>query len=199
MRCLLGWLTDHPLHFADWQVLHPTPLMSSLNALLMQWHSTRAQINAAGDGEYKISVNDFVMKASALALRDVPELNASWMGTFIRQYDNVDINVAVQTESGLLTPLIPNVDKLGLQGISSNIKELAGKARDKKLTPADLAVRPPILFEPQRTISSVPHLLMPTVGAGGELYHLKPWHVRNQELLRYHQPAAGGHPSGWNN
>ena len=67
------------------------------------------------------------MKASALALRDVPELNASWMDSFIRQYDNVDINVAVQTESGLLTPLVPNVDKLGLQGISSNIKELAGK------------------------------------------------------------------------
>ena len=82
------------------------------------------------------------MKASALALRDVPELNASWMDSFIRQYDNVDINVAVQTESGLLTPLVPNVDKLGLQGISSNIKELAGKARDNKLSPADLTVRP---------------------------------------------------------
>merc|ERR1712072_297358 len=94
--------------------------------------------NAAGGDEYKISVNDFVMKASALALRDVPELNASWMDSFIRQYDNVDINVAVQTESGLLTPLVPNVDKLGLQGISSNIKELAGKARDNKLSPADL-------------------------------------------------------------
>ena len=77
------------------------------------------------------------MKASALALRDVPELNASWMDSFIRQYDNVDINVAVQTESGLLTPLVPNVDKLGLQGISSNIKELAGKARAED--PARLA------------------------------------------------------------
>ena len=137
-------------------------LVLALNAACLVYlrdpcaHSTRAQINAAGDGEYKISVNDFVMKASALALRDVPELNASWMGTFIRQYDNVDINVAVQTESGLLTPLIPNVDKLGLQGISSNIKELAGKARDSKLTPADLAVRcsPPVGPLPQRLLAS---------------------------------------------
>jgi pyruvate dehydrogenase E2 component (dihydrolipoamide acetyltransferase) len=102
--------------------------------------STRAQINASGDGAYKISVNDFVIKASALALRDVPELNASWMDTFIRQYDNVDINVAVQTESGLLTPVVANVDTLGLQGISANVKELAGKAKASKLTPADLNV-----------------------------------------------------------
>ena len=81
-----------------------------------------------------------MIKASALALRDVPELNASWMDTFIRQYDNVDINVAVQTESGLLTPVVANVDTLGLQGISANVKELAGKAKASKLTPADLNV-----------------------------------------------------------
>lgn len=100
---------------------------------------TRAQINAAGDGQYKISVNDFVTKASALALRDVPEVNSSWMETSIRQYQNVDINIAVQTDAGLFTPLITNVDALGLEGISSNVRSLATKARENKLLPTDLA------------------------------------------------------------
>eukprot|EP01048_Picozoa_sp_COSAG05_P022813 COSAG05_NODE_4700_length_1405_cov_1.957887_2_plen_196_part_00 len=102
--------------------------------------ATRAQINAAAkDGEYKISVNDFVTKAAALALRDIPEVNSSWFGTVIRQYHSVDINIAVQTDTGLYTPLVPNVDQLGLEGISSSIRELAGKARDQKLEPTDLA------------------------------------------------------------
>ena len=102
--------------------------------------ATRAQINAsAKNGEYKISVNDFVTKAAALALRDVPEVNASWFGTVIRQYHSVDINIAVQTDTGLYTPLVPNVDALGLEGISSSIRELAGKAKEQKLAPADLA------------------------------------------------------------
>ena len=121
------------------------------------------------------------MKASALALRDVPELNASWMDSFIRQYDNVDINVAVQTESGLLTPLVPNVDKLGLQGISSNIKELAGKARDNKLSPADLTVRPaPSGLCWCCYACSVLCLTRATRGADGQLHHLQPRHVWNQ-------------------
>jgi len=104
---------------------------------------TRAQINSAspkdGDGQYKISVNDFVTKASALALRDVPEVNSSWMGTAIRHYKSVDINIAVQTDAGLFTPMLSGVDQKGLEGISSNIRELAGKARENKLMPADLA------------------------------------------------------------
>lgn len=102
--------------------------------------TTRAQINAAGGDAYKISVNDFVTKASALALRDVPEVNASWLGDVIRQYHSVDINMAVQTDLGLFIPLIQNVDSLGLEGISSSIKSLAGLAKENKLTPQDMAV-----------------------------------------------------------
>jgi pyruvate dehydrogenase E2 component (dihydrolipoamide acetyltransferase) len=99
----------------------------------------RAQMNALGDGEYKLSVNDFVIKASALALRDVPEVNASWMGDFIRQYHTVDINIAVSSDAGLVTPLIGGVDALGLEGINAEVKELATKGRDGKLQPQEMA------------------------------------------------------------
>jgi len=100
---------------------------------------TRAQLNAMGGDTYKLSVNDFVVKASALALRDVPDLNSSWMGDFVRQYHNVDINVAMAAESGLVTPLVQGVDKMGLSDISTSVKAMAGKAGEGKLTPMDMA------------------------------------------------------------
>ena len=63
-----------------------------------------------GEDKFKLSVNDFVVKASALALRDVPDINSSWMGDFVRQYHDVNINVAMAAESGLVTPLVEKVD-----------------------------------------------------------------------------------------
>lgn len=83
----------------------------------------------------KLSVNDFVVKASAIALQDVPEANSSWMGDFIRQYKTQDISIAVATPNGLITPIITDVGSKGLASISSEIKSLAGKARDNKLKP----------------------------------------------------------------
>lgn len=83
----------------------------------------------------KISVNDFIIKASALALRDVPEINASWEDTVIRQYNNVDVAVAVAIDGGLITPIIKNADRKTLSHISSEMKELAQRARDGKLLP----------------------------------------------------------------
>lgn len=62
----------------------------------------------------KISVNDFIIKASALALRDVPAVNSHWHGTFIRKYTNADINMAVSTDAGLITPIIFNAGAKGL-------------------------------------------------------------------------------------
>ncbi len=66
----------------------------------------RKEFNDSAEGAYKLSVNDFVVKASALALRKVPEANSSWMGTFIRKFSNVDISVAVSTPNGLITPIV---------------------------------------------------------------------------------------------
>jgi len=97
----------------------------------------REELNSRGDGKYKISVNDFIIKASALALRKQPVVNSSWSEEAIRRYHNVDINVAVNTPEGLFTPIVPDADKKGLLAISNNVKELATKAKEKKLTPQD--------------------------------------------------------------
>jgi pyruvate dehydrogenase E2 component (dihydrolipoamide acetyltransferase) len=85
----------------------------------------------------KLSINDFIIKASALACKKVPEANSSWMDSFIRQYDAVDVSVAVSTETGLITPIVFNADTKGLVAISTNVKELAAKAREGKLQPQE--------------------------------------------------------------
>lgn len=100
----------------------------------------RAKLNAAATkGEYKLSVNDFVVKASAQALLLVPQVNSEWRGDVIRHYHNVDINVAVSTEAGLLTPIVRDADMKGLVAISESVKMAALKAKDNKLSPTDLA------------------------------------------------------------
>ncbi|KAF0909520.1 hypothetical protein E2562_037092 [Oryza meyeriana var. granulata] len=88
-------------------------------------------------GGKKISINDLVIKAAALALRKVPQCNSSWMNDFIRQYHNVNINVAVQTEHGLFVPVIRDADKKGLGTIAEEVKQLAQRARDNSLKPED--------------------------------------------------------------
>lgn len=85
----------------------------------------------------KISVNDLIIKASALALKKVPQVNCEWKRTFIRTYKNVDVSVAVSTEKGLLTPIIKNANYKGLSEISSEMKALALKARENKLKPSE--------------------------------------------------------------
>jgi len=98
----------------------------------------RKRLNdAAEKGEYKISVNDIVIKAAAQALKEVPGANASWMGDFIRVYDDVDISVAVATPGGLITPVVRNADKKGVAEVSNEVKELAGRAREGKLMPEE--------------------------------------------------------------
>lgn len=86
---------------------------------------------------YKISVNDMVIKASALALRDKPEANASWYDDAIVHYTNVDLSIAVSTEGGLITPIVKNADQKTLAQISTEMKALAAKARAGKLQPEE--------------------------------------------------------------
>jgi len=83
----------------------------------------------------KLSVNDLVIKAAALACKKVPEANSAWMDTFIRKYNSVDINVAVATENGLITPIVFGADRKGLSSISFDVNTLAQKARANKLQP----------------------------------------------------------------
>lgn len=83
----------------------------------------------------KLSVNDFLIKASALSCIKVPEVNSSWHETFIRQYNVVDVAIAVSTENGLITPIVFDAESKGLRSISEEVRELAGKARSGKLQP----------------------------------------------------------------
>jgi pyruvate dehydrogenase E2 component (dihydrolipoamide acetyltransferase) len=95
----------------------------------------RKQLN--GMSETKISFNDFVVKACAMALRKHPAVNSSWREDVIRTNEHVHIGVAVAVDEGLLVPVIRFADHKGLQNISAEVKDLAGRAKDKKLQPQD--------------------------------------------------------------
>ncbi|EER39550.1 dihydrolipoyllysine-residue acetyltransferase [Histoplasma capsulatum H143] len=101
----------------------------------------RQALNASADGKYKLSVNDFIVKACAAALLKVPAVNSMWIEengqVSIRQHKTVDISVAVATPVGLITPIVKNVETLGLSSISSQIKDLGKRARENKLKPEE--------------------------------------------------------------
>ena len=102
----------------------------------------RTALNAgAKGGEYKLSLNDFLIKAVAAAAQKVPAANSSWREvqgqTVIRKHNYVDVSVAVATPVGLMTPIVKNVNGLGLQSISAAVKDLGGRARDGKLKPEE--------------------------------------------------------------
>ena len=141
----------------------------------------RTKLNDAGKGTYKLSVNDFIVKASALALRKVPAVNSSWGDDAIRRLKNlcpvsnrqlrfnyVDINVAVNTEKGLFTPLIKDADKTGLASIANTVKELAELAKTNKIAPAQLAV------------CANDYPTQPS--SGWHIHHFQPWNVWNLSL-----------------
>jgi len=95
----------------------------------------RAQVNELVD--VKTSVNDFVIKACAKALVEVPVCNSSWSDEFIRQYSAADISVAVNTDRGLLTPIVFGADTKTVAQISKDVKALAAKAKENKLKPEE--------------------------------------------------------------
>ena len=99
--------------------------------------AARAALNGAPGAAHKLSVNDLMIKAAALACARVPEVNAAWLGDRIRRYNAVDVSVAVQTDAGLMVPIVRGADSKGLAAISADVKALAAKARAGKLTPAE--------------------------------------------------------------
>jgi len=94
---------------------------------------------AGGADAVKLSVNDFILKASAEALRRVPAVNASWAGTSIRQHSAVHLSFGVALEDGLVTPVIRDAHAKTLKDIAVEAKSLIGKARSKKLTPGEMS------------------------------------------------------------
>jgi len=93
----------------------------------------RAEINAAASR--KISVNDFIVRAVAVALREVPQANVGWTETAMRQYAQADVAVAVSTDTGLITPIVRAADRKTLSQISAEIADLAARARAGQLRP----------------------------------------------------------------
>src|SRR5690606_21371981 len=97
--------------------------------------SLRRRLN--DKSEVKISVNDFVIRAVALALKKVPTANASYDESGMMYYEHADISVAVATPNGLITPIVKQAESKGLTQIASEMKDLAARARDGKLKPEE--------------------------------------------------------------
>src|SRR5689334_9913634 len=107
----------------------------TMDALLKIREEANAGAPKEGAGAYKLSVNDFVIKALALALQRVPAANAVWAGDRILRFKRSDIGVAVAIDGGLLTPVIRNADGKSLSAISNEMKDLGSRAKEKKLKP----------------------------------------------------------------
>ena len=97
---------------------------------------SRAQINSLPDT--KVSFNDMVLKACAMALRKHPQVNTSWNGDTTRYHQHIHMGVAVAVDEGLVVPVVKHADLLGLTQIGSAVKDLAGKARNKKISPSEM-------------------------------------------------------------
>ncbi len=89
----------------------------------------------ASDSSGKFSFNDVIIRATAAALHQHPWVNAWWMDTAVRQWQSVHIGVAVAVEDGLITPIVRHADRKTLREISAEVRDMAGRAREKKLKP----------------------------------------------------------------
>ncbi|MDE2073892.1 MAG: pyruvate dehydrogenase complex dihydrolipoamide acetyltransferase [Alphaproteobacteria bacterium] len=139
--------------------------------------AVRTRLNAAAPKEngYKLSVNDFIVKASALSLMRVPAVNASWTDDAILRHKHADIGVAVALDFGLITPIVFAAEEKGLAAISGEVKDLAGKARAKQLKPAQFeggsfAISNLGMFGIKEftAVINPPHAAILAVGAGEE-------------------------------
>ena len=98
----------------------------------------RERINARLEAQgVKVSINDFIIKAVAAALRRHPEVNAQWTDTAIRRFNRVHVGVAVAVEDGLITPVVRDADELGVAEISQQVRDMAKRARERKLQPEE--------------------------------------------------------------
>ncbi len=140
--------------------------------------AARARLNAQspeGEGAYKLSVNDFVVKACAAALIRVPKVNASWADDAMLYHKHADIGVAVALDFGLVAPIVFGAETKGLMAISNEIKSLAERARAKKLKPREyeggsFAVSNLGMFGIKEftAVINPPHAAILAVGAGEE-------------------------------
>jgi pyruvate dehydrogenase E2 component (dihydrolipoamide acetyltransferase) len=105
------------------------------DAIVTRLLATREEANAGATNGVKLSVNDFVIKALALALQEVPEANAVWAEDRILRFRHSDIGIAVALDGGLITPVIRAAETKPLNDLSAEMKDLAARARDKKLKP----------------------------------------------------------------
>ena len=109
----------------------------SLDCNIDELLKIRSALNSKAKEQYKISVNDMIIKASSAALMKVPRANASWENENTKYFHTTDISVAVAIEGGLITPIIKDVQSKGLLQISEDMKNLADKAKNGKLLPED--------------------------------------------------------------
>jgi pyruvate dehydrogenase E2 component (dihydrolipoamide acetyltransferase) len=108
-----------------------------IDALLKLRADLNAKSPSEGPGAFKLSVNDLIIKAAAVALRRVPTANASYTDEGIVLYDDVDISVAVSIPDGLITPIVRRADQKGLAAISNEMKDLIARAKTGKLKPEE--------------------------------------------------------------
>jgi len=109
----------------------------SIDCVIDDLLAMRKELNARSGADYKLSVNDFVVRACALALRQVPAANATWTEKATLRYNTVDISVAVAVENGLVTPVVRNADTKGLRQISAEMRDFVERAREGKLKPEE--------------------------------------------------------------
>ena len=107
----------------------------TVDCILNDLMDARARLNDSAKGAYKLSVNDFVIKAVAMALQKYPAANVAWTDDAVLQFKHSDVSVAVATPNGLITPIIKKAETKGLAEISAEMKELAGRAKEGKLKP----------------------------------------------------------------
>lgn len=108
------------------------------DALVHLRENFNSDLKESGE-EIKLSINDFIIRASALALLKVPEVNSSWREDHILKHGRVDVGVAVSIEGGLITPYVRNADKRSVLEIGRTVKELASRARERKLKPEEFS------------------------------------------------------------
>jgi len=146
-----------------------------LDALLKAREEINANAPKGADGKpsYKLSVNDFIIKALAIALIRVPEANVTWTENAMLKHKHADVGVAVSIPGGLITPVIRKADLKSLSAISNEMKDLAARARNRKLKPEEYqggttAVSNLGMFGVKQfaAIVNPPHATILAVGAG---------------------------------
>ena len=109
----------------------------NIDASIKKLNEVRKKMNEDMLDEIKLSFNHFLIKITSMAMLHTPEVNSSWEGDQIYSYNSTDIGIAVAIDNGLITPIIRNVENKGLHKISTEIKDLISRAREKKLSPSE--------------------------------------------------------------